>query len=84
MAKFTAFQPTSNVIISGLGIFANPNGVSFKDVDDHGLIAESNSGSGLRSEGTASSRLSSERGSRKPSAHVTDIKYFLNGTPIYN
>ena len=79
MAKFTAFQPTSNVILAGIGILANPHGVRFDNIDGNGFSAESSTvrleigGDGFRG----------SLGRPKAVGTVTDIKYFLNGTPVY-
>lgn len=79
MAKFTAFQPTSNVVLLGIGILANPNGVRFDDIEDGSFSAQSSTvrleieGDGFRG----------SLGRPKAVGTVTDIKYFLNGTPVY-
>jgi Ca2+-binding RTX toxin-like protein len=79
MAKFTAKQPTSNVVLLGLGILANPNGVRFDDIQDDGFTAQSSS---VRLE-IGGDGFAGSLGRPKAVGTVTDIKYFANGTLTY-
>jgi Ca2+-binding RTX toxin-like protein len=80
MAKFTAIQPTSNFILAGISILANPNGVRFDDIEGGGFTAESSSGIRLEIEGHG---FKGAFGRPKAVGTVTDIKYFSDGTPTY-
>ena len=79
MAKFTAKQPTSNVVLLGLGILANPSGVRFDDIEGDGFTAKSSS---IRME-IGGHGFHGFLGKPKAEGTVTDIKYFANGTLTY-
>ncbi len=79
MAKFTALQPISNAILEGIGLFSNPRGVRFEDIERDGFIAQSNNAR-LEVEGRG---FKGALGRPKAEGTVTDIKFFSQGTPIY-
>jgi Ca2+-binding RTX toxin-like protein len=80
MAKFTALQPISNLILPGLAILSNPNGVRFDDIEGDGFTAQSSGGIGLEIGGSG---FKGAFGRPKATGTVTEIKYFSDGTPFY-
>lgn len=80
MAKFTAIQATSNFVLAGIGILANPSGVRFDDIKSDSFTAQSSSGVLLEIEGYG---FKGSLGRPKATGTVTGIEYFSQGTPVY-
>lgn len=83
MAKYVAKQPTSNVVLQGLGILANPRGVRFDDVSKSGFTASTQSGITLEVGGHGFKKTFLGAGQPKAVGTVTDIKYSVSGTLFY-
>jgi len=79
MAKFIAIQPISNLVLAGISILADPNGVRFDDIEGDGFTAQSST---VRLE-IKGHGFEGAFGRPKAVGTVTDIKYFFQGTPTY-